>query len=372
MKKRELYLCNTVYQVLVALWIKYHYESETEADLIISNHMNGGVDIANRIRTYGQFDKVFFAETLDVARYRVSQSRAEELTGNLFPVRQLRKLVAIDRKYTDLYAANFDGFTQMLFNALSRKNPGLKLHIFEDGLSTYCSFEPYYRSMKNYYYDTSKSTQHPIKTFIRDKVYKKRLIFGNISRILVFNPDVMRWNPGCEIFGMDKIDRNDLFFRNMVNQIFGYEYSTDCYDRKYLFFEESFYADGYAINDVELVEKLASHVGKENIMIKIHPRNPENRFAALGYKTNRDTSIPWEVIMMNMGNISDMVFVTVASSAILNPIMIFGLKIRAYSLYPCLSTVPSTLQGQSWAFLEELFNKYADMITLVHEIDLIK
>ena len=352
MEKRELYLCNTVYQVLVALWIKYHYERETEADVIISNHMNGGAKIAERIRACGQFDRVYFAETLDIARYRVHRSKGERIIGDLFPVRQLKKTVSVDGKYTDLYVANFDGFTQMLFNALSRKNKSLKLHVFEDGLSTYCSFEAYYQSMEHYYYDISQSPQHPIKRFIREKVYRKRSTFGNISQILVFNPDVMQWNPDCEIFGMDKIDRSDSYFRSMVNRIFGYETSTDRYDKKYLFFEESFYADGYAINDVELVEKLAAHVGKENIMIKIHPRNPENRFAALGYKTNRDTSIPWEVIMMNMDNVSDTVFVTIASSAILNPIMIFGLKIRAYSLYPCLNTIPPTLQGPSWTFLK--------------------
>ena len=77
---------------------------------------------------------------------------------------------------------------------------------------------------------------------------------------------------------MPKIDAGDAAFRSLVNRAFGYEISTDRYDRKYLFFEESFFADHYPINDPELVDRLAQRVGKENLMVKIHPRNPVNRF----------------------------------------------------------------------------------------------
>ena len=41
--------------------------------------------------------------------------------------------------------------------------------------------------------------------------------------------------------------------------------------------------DGYNVNDVEIVEKIASIVGKEKLFVKTHPRNPENRFEKLGY-----------------------------------------------------------------------------------------
>lgn len=61
---------------------------------------------------------------------------------------------------------------------------------------------------------------------------------------------------------------------------------------------------GAGVNDVELIEALADKVGKQNMMVKIHPRNPVNRFEKLGYKTNHNTAIPWEVIVMNTDDIS--------------------------------------------------------------------
>lgn len=368
MKKRNLFLCNTVYQVMVALWIKHHYFKKTPSDLMITNHMNNSKQIAKRIEKVGCFNKVFYSETLDESRYRVDRSRFHRILGDIFPMIQLKKYSKCDDKYTDLYVANFDGFTQMLFNSLSHNNNKLKLHLYEDGISTYCLFEQYYNDMKDYYGNQDNS----IKEFIKDKIYRKRNTYGNLDEILVFNSKIMTWNPGCKITEIDKIDSLDDEYKGLVNEIFAYKDSTDVYDCKYIYFEESFFADGYKVNDVELVQKLAEQVGKENIMIKIHPRNPENRFEKLGFRTNKDVSIPWEVILLNIEDVTNKVFITIASQAILNPIMIFGLKIKAYSLYPCLTLIPETLRGKSWEFLYGLFNKYSDMITVCNDIKLLE
>ena len=72
---------------------------------------------------------------------------------------------------------------------------------------------------------------------------------------------------------------------------------------------------------------------------------------------------------MNMDDVTEKIFLTVASSAILNPIMIFGIRIKAYSLYYCLNIVPNRLQGESWEFLKELFLKYSDMISLCNNLN---
>ena len=371
-ERKQLFLCNSVYQVMVALWLKHRYYRSIESDIIISNHMNGGREISERVEAAGLFRKTFYGETLEESRYRVKRTRAENIRVNLNQMVLLKQYVALKNEYTDIYLANFDGFSQLLFTALSRGNVNLRLHVFEDGISTYCDFKKYYEYFRGYYYDPQVDKRNPIKRLLHQRIYKIRPIYNNITDFYVFNPQLMKWNPGIPIYEMDKIDRMDEEFRLLVRQVFAVDQSVDHYDRKYIFFEESFFADGDTINDVELVEQLVAQVGKENIMIKIHPRNPVNRFAELGYKTNTDTSIPWEVILMNLGDVSNKVFLTVASSAILNPIMIFGTRIKAYSLFPCLKIIPKRLQGEAWAFLKELFLRYPDMITLCDDISTIK
>ena len=369
MKNKKLFLCNTVYQVMVALWLKHSLMPEQPADLIVTDHMNGAEQLRERIAGLGLYENVYFARTLKEARYKAGRTRKENLRANLDPMSLVRQYAELnDQDYSELCIANFDGFSQLLYTGLSHRNPRLRLSAFEDGLSTYCLFEQYYHDFEHYYGTPSD----PVRRFLHDKVYRLRPLYGNLKQLLVFNPECMQWDPGCPVVAVPKIDTKDPAFRRIVNTAFGYEGSRDRYDRKYLFFEESFFADHYEINDVELVEQLAKRVGKENLMVKIHPRNPVNRFAQLGYKTNVDTSIPWEVILMNLDDVSNMVFITVASSTILNPIMIFGQKIRAYSLYPCLTKIPETLRGRSWEFLHSLFLRYDNMITLCDDVDQIQ
>lgn len=366
MNNKKLFLCNTVYQVMVALWLKHSRLDGQRADLIVTDHMNGAAQLRERIAELGLYENVYFAKTLTESRYKSGRSSKENLRANLDPMWMVRQYAPLDdRSYDELYIANFDGFSQLLFTGLSHRNPKLKLSAFEDGLSTYCLFEQYYHDFEHFYGKPSDF----LRKFLHEKIYRLRPLYGNLSQVLVFNPDCMQWDPGCPVVGVPKIDTKDQVYRQLVNRAFGYENSRDRYDRKYLFFEESFFADHYEVNDVELVEQLATRVGKENMMVKIHPRNPVNRFAEKGYKTNVDTSIPWEVILMNLDDIQDMVLVTVASSTILNPIMIFGKRVRAYSLYPCLTKIPPVLEGKSWEFLYQLFGKYSDMITLCDNID---
>lgn len=367
---RQLFLCNSVYQVMVALWMKHRYYKENVSDIIISNHMNGGKEIAHRLEETELYEKVFYVESLDESRYRVKRNKLERISMNLDANLALKKYVTLCDKYTDLYLANFDGFSQMMFTALSRKNNNLKLHVFEDGLSTYCEIEKYYKYFEHHYYEPSDD-KNICKYILHKYIYRLRPLYGNVSDLYVFNPEQMKWDPKCPVYGLEKIEQSDKKFKALVNQVFAVDKSEDKYDCKYIFFEESFFADGESINDVELVEQLAERVGKENIMIKIHPRNPVNRFAELGYKTNKDTSIPWEVILMTMDDVENKVFLTVASSTILNPIMIFGTKIKAFSLYPCLTIVPKRLQGESWEFLKELFLQYPEMITICDNINII-
>lgn len=364
----QLFLCNSVYQVMVAIWMKHSMFMGEETDIIISNHMNGGEAIKERLEAEELYRNVYFAKSLEVSRYKKQFSSKEILTSAFRPQKLLQPYVESVGDYTDLYCANFDPFTQLLLTTLHRKNSGVKFHLFEDGLSTYCDFEKYYRSFENYYYNAEQDRKNPAKCILHKYIYRLHPLYGNVEDVNVFNPELMKWNPGCPVRALQKISNKDKEYCGLVKRVFGVEESTDHYDSRYIFFEESFFADGDTINDVELVEELASYVGKENIMVKIHPRNPVNRFAERGFKTNKDTSIPWEVLLLTGEDFDKKIYLTVASSAILNPIMIFGMKIRAYSLFPCLTVIPKRLQGNAWAFLKELFEHYPNMISICNDM----
>ena len=365
-RARNLFVCNSVYQILVAMWIQYACCGDTPADMIVSDHMNGGEALCKRLRKSSMFENVYYVENVSFAKFQKRIHRLERIEASLMPNRFLDRFVHLEHRYSSIYLANVDYFSQLLFDAASHKNPEVKLFIYEDGLFTYS------RLYEKDYAGTYIPVTQPLKKFLHRHIYRKRTIYGHVAGMLLFNPDNMNWTPPFPVQALLKIDRTDEQFRTLCNLVFDYSQSVDQYDRKYIFMEESFYAEGAALNDLEVIEQLAQRVGKDNIMVKIHPRNPENRFASLGFKTNKNTSIPWEVILMNLENASDKRLITVSSSSILNPILIFGLPIKAYSIYYCVDYEhchSRLLSGEMWETAKKMFEKHSDVITICHSID---
>lgn len=365
MKNKDLYICNSVYQLLVCLWIKHRVNPQIPGDLIVSNHMNNGRELAEQARAENCFGQVYFVESFDYARYRTPSSRMTRYEEELFPQRVLSRFWDGRDAYSTVYLANPDRFSQLLFNALSRRNPALQAVLYEDGMLTY---SPIFQS------DVESSRIELVslpKKLVYRHLFRRKALCDHFRELLLFHPKDLGWQPAFSVTELEKINCQDAAFREMCNRIFQYS-PSDVYDRKYLFMEESFAAEGVPINDVQLLNQLAQRVGKENIMVKIHPRNPVNRFAADGFKTNQNTSIPWELIVMNLGDISDMTLITVASSSVLNPMMIFGKKVKAYSLYHLVDKSASKsrlLTGPFWNTVHKAFLENADMITICDSIN---
>lgn len=366
-QNRKLFICNSVYQLLVALWIKNHYYTEISADIILSDHMNGTEQLVEQVKASRMFQEVYGVSSMDYARYRVPLTRKERIAISLRPQTYLRKYVELKECYSELLIANVDAFSQLVYDALAHRQKQIpEVTVFEDGIFTYSKL------YEKDYLETNIIVTSSVKKLIHKYIYRKKLLYGNLSKILVFNKENMRWNPPCKVVEMDKIKSDDRRFKEMVNQVFQYQNNDDVYDTKYIFMEESFLAEGTPINDVVLLKEIAKKVGKQNIMVKIHPRNKVNRFEKEGFKTNHNISIPWEVIVMNIGDISDKVFITVSSASVMNPILIFGQNVKAYSLYNLIEHEKGKsrlLSGELWETVYWLFQKYNDMISICKSVD---
>lgn len=359
---KTLIVCNTVYQVFVATWLKISNMKNDYVDIIISDHMNGSDLIASNIKKIMLFNNVYHVSTKKLCN--IGLNRSSRYVSIVNATKILNRYVKIKEKYDTVFIANIDYFSKLLFHTLVNDffspnyNKDIKLFLFEDGTSTYSKlFEKYYRTARL-----------PLKR--KFPFYKPRTILGNVSGIFVFDPTAFMWNPETAIEKIPKIDITNHRFKEAVNTIFDYQNMTDVYDTKYVFMEESFYAESEYMEDVELVEKISQKVGKENIMVKIHPRNHINRFEKLGYKTNRNTAIPWEVILLN-NDFMDKVIFSVASQSILTPVFLFGQNIKSYILYNCLNNQPKILTGDLWDCSRERFIKYDNikMIKTIEELE---
>ena len=107
------------------------------------------------------------------------------------------------------------------------------------------------------------------------------------------------------------------------------------------------------------MNRLAELVGKENIFVKTHTHNQENRFKKAGYATNRDSTTPWELVILNT-SFAHTLLVTVGSSAATNPFCIFGVPAKA--LFLCdLVEDPSKLRQKVLVQTRELCASRPDL-----------
>ena len=85
---------------------------------------------------------------------------------------------------------------------------------------------------------------------------------------------------------------------------------------------------------MKIVNDIVAIVGKENLIVKLHPRTKHDRFRPLGIRTNRHTNIPWELIVWNHLHNSP-ILISVASGSLIYPQIYLGIEQKAIALIKC-------------------------------------
>lgn len=346
MSKKVLFVCNTVMQLISAVTLRYTKFKNDDVDIIISNHINDSKEIYNRIKKYNYFNNVYHVETFKFTRFQenVPDTVIKKVKYILFTNEYLKKYININKVYDYMLCYNLDLFVQALTYVQSRKNKNFKIGIIDEGYSTYT----------NLFGDILNGWSQPIKKVdIVNKVLGQKRLHECIESVYLFEPELICWNCQFPINKIKKPDILDFKYKAMINNIFGYENIIDNYNRKVIFFEESFVVEHVNINDMDVIDSVCELVGKDNVIIKIHPRNPRDRFKNKGYKTNENTSIPWEVIAIN-NDFKNTTLVTISSGAVIMPKLLFGINARVVMLYKCFKDKLPNIDKS----VEEFFLKY--------------
>lgn len=305
----NIIVCATVYQLIVALQVKRTILSNTKTDVILLDTIRNSQVLALYIAKENIFDSVFALSLNDMGS-------AGFIKGKI--ISKLKRVMSrngveffLNKNYDEFFFASFNTISLLLGSFYLRKNNSIKITMFEEGASSYSNlYADIFRDITN----NCNQIKEWLYKFLRNPI-------NYVSKYYVFDPSVVLWDaPNVE--RIPPIDTKDKEFRALLNRLFDYAIIKDSYTEKVIFFEESYYADGVDVPDVEIVNKLAEKYGKDQIFVKKHPRNPTNRFEQLGYKTNVDTSIPWEVIAMNI-DLSDKIIATISSTAAINTVLMF-------------------------------------------------
>lgn len=232
-----------------------------------------------------------------------------------------------------------------LFGIAFCRTYGCELELFEDGIASY-SME-----MGDFYQVVSKPSGREKK--------RRYACYANAKRIYFFCPERLKWEPPFEVKRLESF-AEDKYFVQSLNRVFGYDPQIDPYLEKYIFFEEAYRSDGRLVDDMDIVERTAQIVGKEQILIKRHPRSQEDRFGRLGFSTNVSCGIPWEVIALNIC-LDEKVIITIASAAAITPYLLLGMKMKAVLLYKMFQDAP--LKRDVLEVLEAICEENSECLT---------
>lgn len=326
-KKRAVIVANTVYQLIVAIQMKLTVLKEMEVDLLISDHSVGAEKYVSTGNKTGLFNSIKYIQTWEYVWRKGKYQKADEFLEAVFLLRRFREImkrVGKLKPYDYVFVSNVDWFSLSLYDTLSmmfRKK--IKFYLFEDGLSSYKAFEPLIEGVHNEVRNGKFKRVY--------KLMKYGIALDKIEGIFLFNPQLFDWkNKSIKKYKIPKINRADKNTINIMNIFFDYKDKADRFlNTKVIFFEESFYASGYSVNDVKFVRLISECVGKEHLLIKLHPRNKINRFK--DYNIFEDNSMPWEIIYLN-NNFENIELVSISSGSVIHPYIIFGEEKRVVIL----------------------------------------
>ncbi len=341
--KKVLILANTYFQIMIAIKLKLTIYKNDNVDIIISNHSNNAEDIVVELeKEKNIFEKsYFFQSKKNIDKKSLLRKVCDDLLYIITPEKALKQFNIEMERYDEFVFYNIDKYTYLLYDCLFQTNNFVKLIRYEEGYVSYL------------YLNIGISK---IYKLLR-KIFKKRIIEDNIKDNLLFNPDLLVYKPKENIKKIDKFSKNDINFKSIVNNIFNYSNDENAYKRKYIFFEESFFCDGKEIDDLNLILNIAEIVGKENLLVKLHPRNKINRFEKYGIKTNKTIGIPWEIIQLN-NDFSNNVFLTISSGSVLASQLYFNEKIKTYLLFNCTDNKSNMVTTEYFEYFNKLNNKY--------------
>lgn len=294
---KHLFFCETKYALLSMLIIRYTQAKECEADIVFTDAADFS-EIICRLKQMKVFGNVWQMQTrdliTDINRGTIERKQyADENPGEVLP---LPAELKCNQHYTDLWL-NLDSVCPKLFYyAMTSFGNDMNVHFVDEGNSSY-------------FMDLSTLE----RDFMNHESRGEQSFGVRALDTYLYNPELYM-NGTCEVVAK-QLEKNILYedwFQKIIFELFETE---NCPQEKYIFFEQCFNDDGGVVNDIEIIDHIAELVGKENIIIRLHPRSRVDRFSVFGYNVVQPSGALWEATLLK-NNFENKVFITIDSTAI--------------------------------------------------------
>ncbi len=352
--KRILLTINTYSQLVVSIQMRYSIWKNDLVDVIISDQSNDSKRIADNLSRYKLFNKVVWIKNNEICSntkhiyYKIIRWfcilfgwHVLDITNNI---------------YDELLFYNADAFVHGLFATLIKKNGNMITSRYEEGILSYVDSQFLNNSKLKY------------ANNIR-KCFGKRILENEVVTFYCFYPEFYKGElrPIC----INKIINNNIM-GSILKKIFDVNDEKVRIKEKYIFFTSIFDFQGSnPIGEYNLVLKIAEIVGKDNLLVKTHPRDKRLVYEQSDLHVYEHSSIPWEAIQFN-NDFSDKVLLTVNSSSVLTANLMVEDKAKSVFLYKCCNYEVNDEAVEAALYLENLLEELPlkkNMIKIENSLD---
>lgn len=313
---------NTLYQLIIAVLLKEQYHKDDSVDIILSSVSSGMRDIAERLKLSGFFSNVYYVNDYE---YLYKQSTLLDIRDVLlFNSKKYakKKLMqfgvgeSAEKQYDQIWFFNYNPFVYCLIEC--NYHEGMQINRYEEGVFAY-NHDP--RLAKRVIYADK------IRKVLKGKPYSE--MADNFYCIF---PELVRNPLYRNVHKINNISRNDKKIIDLLKNAFNVR-KFDTQGKKYIYFTTASDIDNQPIEEDEIVDAIAERLGKENILIKVHPRDKRYIYQKKGYTVSNANDIPWEIIWITH-QFENITLLSLISGSLINCKALVNGHGKAIYLYP--------------------------------------
>ena len=335
---RVLFLCSTYMQLINIIQLKRTVLKTAHADIIINDHSRNSKEVAKRLEEINLFDRVKCVNNKEIMFKQTFLSDIPDVISiNFGKNKKFRKMLWDNIGYYEkIYFYNMDLLLLCVWDIMVENGGKPQLVRFEEGVTGYPLLDVRVKR-KNIEGMRMKLTR------LLRKVLPRTTFHSYINTYCVYFPEIFKkhitglYKDGYKIEKIPFLSSKDTETVKILNHVFGYRPEKESYPWKFIYLESSMDYDGAGIGEYNLVCRLAEFVGKENILVKMHPRDTSKEYEKNGFTVSHNSAIPWELVLLN-NDFTGYVFVSLSSSSMITGPAILKSDIESYYLYPLVNT----------------------------------
>lgn len=319
---KVLIISNTYYQLIMAIQLKITTFCNAHVDLWLSDQSVGAKEVVERLEEKKVFSKVCFKERKKTSSTLNSHRKTDSIK------------YALKYNFGKAVIETTDLYDEILFFNLEMPLYAIADYYKQQGHK--CQWSKYEEGILSYENDFvigNKLGRLALTEKIRS-ITKRPRITQLVTKYYCMFPEFKKTHRGeWEFIRIPPISQMKKELREVLNDAFQYEAGS--IPQKYIFFASSLDVDGCPTGETELILQIARKVGRDNFVVKLHPRDTRSVYQENGISVMKNSFVPWEIMHMNMME-EKKVLLTATSGAFLGSSAMLDSTMSAIYLFPCL------------------------------------